>query len=148
MIIAIWRNLSRLSLGKRSTSSYTFSHEILQRYCKLIVLGTLAMPGYANPKWYFQLVENFCVYLQAKNQLHTPCFSGDIVKICKLLILGTLGMVKPLPQQKKKIASTCRRLQCLSACAAIWLADNILAQKSRTRILPDMGLVWKYQQQY
>ena len=29
---------------------------------------------------------------------------------------------------------------------AIWLADSILAHNSRTRILPDMGLVVKYQQ--
>ena len=64
--------------------------EILQRYCKLVILGTLAMPGYAQPKWYCQLVENFCVYLQAKNQLHPPCFSGD-AKTWKL-IFGTLRM--------------------------------------------------------
>ena len=31
---------------------------------------------------------------------------------------------------------------------AIWLADSILAHNSRARILPDMGLVVKYQQQY
>ena len=48
--------------------------EILQRYCKLIVLGTLGMPGYANSKWHYQLVENFCVHLQAKNQLHSHAF--------------------------------------------------------------------------
>ena len=66
--------------------------EILQRFCKLVVLGTLGMPGYASIKWYYQLVENFCVYLQAKNQVHPLCFSGDIAKICELLILSTLGM--------------------------------------------------------
>ena len=33
-------------------------------------LGTLVIPAYANPD--HQLVENFCVYLHAKNQLHTP----------------------------------------------------------------------------
>ena len=32
------------------------------------------------------------VYLQTKNQLHPTCFSGNIPKICKLLVLGTLGM--------------------------------------------------------
>ena len=121
--------------------------EILQRYCKLIVLGTLGMPGYANEKWYYQLVENFRVYLQAKNQLHSHAF---------LEILHTL----------KTIVSTCRRLRCISACQkstssftsflrycilknpAIWLADSILAHNSRTRILPDIGLVVQYQQQY
>ena len=67
--------------------------EILQRYGKIVILGTLGMPGYPNPKWFYQLVDNFCVYLWAKYQLHPPCFSGDIAKICKLLIsLGTLGI--------------------------------------------------------
>ena len=64
--------------------------EVLQRYCKLIVLSNLGMYGYTNAKWYYQLVEKLCVYLQAKNQPHLPCFSGNIAKICKL-ILGTLG---------------------------------------------------------
>ena len=65
--------------------------EILQRHCKL-VLDTLGMPGYADPKWYYQLVQNFSVDLQAKKQLYSPSFSGDTAKICKLLILGTLRM--------------------------------------------------------
>ena len=54
-------------------------------------MGTLGMPGYGQPKWYSQLVENVCISLQAKNQLYPSCFSGDIAKIYKL-ILGTLGM--------------------------------------------------------
>ena len=37
-------------------------------------------------KWYYELVENFCVYLQAKHQLHSPCFSWDNAKICKLIL--------------------------------------------------------------
>ena len=63
----------------------------MQRYCKLVVLGILGMPGYAHPKSYFQFVENFCVYPQAKNLFYTLCFSVDTAKLCKL-ILGTLGM--------------------------------------------------------
>ena len=62
--------------------------EILQRYGELIVLDTLGMPGFAYPKWCYQLVENFIFYLQAKNQLPpTPssCFSGDIVRYANLL---------------------------------------------------------------
>ena len=65
--------------------------KILRRNSKLVILGTLGMSGFAHLKWYYQLIENFCVYLQAKKQLHHPRFSGDIVKICKLLILDTLG---------------------------------------------------------
>ena len=66
-------------------------HEILQRHCKLVILGTLDMPGYAHPNWYYQLVEKL-VYLLAKNQLHHLSFSGDIVNTCKIIVLGTLGM--------------------------------------------------------
>ena len=44
--------------------------EILQRYCKLVILGTFGMSGYAHPKWYYQLVENFDFFLHAENELH------------------------------------------------------------------------------
>ena len=49
------------------------------------------MSGYAQSKWYYHLVEKFCLYLQTKNQLHPPCVYGDIAKVCKR-ILGTLGI--------------------------------------------------------
>ena len=91
MLIAIQRNLWCLSAGKRLSSSFRFFFWYYKNNIN-IVLGTLGMPGYANPTWYYQLVENFRVYLQAKNQLYSPCFSTDIAKICKLLILCTLGM--------------------------------------------------------
>ena len=87
--------------------------EILQRHCKLVLLGTLGMFGQAHPKWYYQFIENFRVYLQAKNQLHLHIFSGDIVKICKL-ILDTLGMLGNT--HSKMIVPTWRRLQYLSTC--------------------------------
>ena len=32
---------------------YTFL-EILERYYKLVILGTLGMPGFVYPKWYYQ----------------------------------------------------------------------------------------------
>ena len=73
---------------KKSTSSFTFSLRYCKRYWNLVTLGTLKMPGYAQPKWYYQFVENLCVYLLAKNQLHFQCFSADIAKICKLLWLS------------------------------------------------------------
>ena len=65
--------------------------EILQRCCKLVVLGTLGIPGYVHPNWYYQLVETF-VFISAgkKNQIHPPCFSGDIAKICKLFFFLVL----------------------------------------------------------
>ena len=76
--------------GKINFILYIFL-EMLQRYYKVVFLGALGMPGNAHQKWYYQFVENVCVYLQVKNQFHSPCFSGDTGKICKL-VLGTLGM--------------------------------------------------------
>ena len=52
--------------------------EILQRYCKLVILDTLNKPGYTQPKLYCPLVQIFCIYLQTKEQLHPTSFSGDI----------------------------------------------------------------------
>ena len=66
--------------------------EILERYYNLVISGTFDMPGYTHSKSYYQLVENFRVYLQAQNQLHSPRFPRDVAKICKLLILATLDM--------------------------------------------------------
>ena len=57
-----------------------FLLKILQKNSKLVVLGNLGMSG------------DVCVYLKAKIQLHPPCFSGDIAKIFKVFILGTLDM--------------------------------------------------------
>ena len=79
------------------------SLEILHGYCKLFIFGASGMPGYAHPKWYYQLVESFRIYLLDFSYLfiffylffvfiHSPSFTGDIAKICKILILGTLGM--------------------------------------------------------
>ena len=70
----------------------------MKRYCELVVLGALGMPGYAHSKRYYEFVENACVYLQPKVQIHTPCFSGYTAKICKL-ILDTLG-ISGYTQQK------------------------------------------------
>ena len=139
--------------------------EILQRYCKL-VLGTLGMHSYIDQNWYYQLVENFRVYLQAYNQLHPPSphvFSGYIVKICKVLILGTLGMpgcTHPclvahtqndsinlqktlmficMPKINFIISFFLEILHFKESCNL--MADSILAHNSKTRILPDMKLV-------
>ena len=76
--------------GKINSILYVFL-EILQRYYKVVVLGALGMSGHAHPKWYYQFVENCCVYLQVKDQFHSPCSSGDTAKICKF-ILDTLSM--------------------------------------------------------
>ena len=52
--------------------------EILQRYYKLIILGTLGMFGHTHQKQWHQQVENFYVYLQTKSQLDPSMFFTDI----------------------------------------------------------------------
>ena len=80
--------------------------EILQRYCKLIV---------TNPKWYYQLVENFLVYFQAKKQLHSsPVLFWRYCKNMQTSYFGYFGRV--WLHTPKMTVSTCRRPRCLSAC--------------------------------
>ena len=152
--VSIWRNLC-LSAGKKSTSPFPF----FLRYCKLVILGTLGMPGYTHPKWYYQLVKNFCVYLQKINFIPKV-----FLKYCKDIQTSYFGYFgHPWLRTSKMIVSTCRKLRYLSACQkwtlsfhsflryyilnnlAIWLAVNNLAHNSRSRILTVMELVAKYQ---
>ena len=85
------------------------------------------MSGHANPLlfWVFwaclaKQTQNdtsnhrnfFCLFADQKSTL-PPCFYGDIAKICKLLILRTLGMPGCTPKMK---VSPCRRLRCSSEC--------------------------------
>ena len=89
-------------------------------------------------------------------------FSGDIAKICKLLILGTLGMLGCTHPQwlyqlaedfdvylhaKNKFHHSLFLRYYILKNPAIWLADRILADNSRNSILADMGMVVKYQKQ-
>ena len=53
--------------------------EILKRYCELVILGTLGMPGYAHLKWYHHLLERADVYLQANNRFHNSLLFSDIL---------------------------------------------------------------------
>ena len=86
--------------------------EILQRYYKVVVLGPLGIPNHAHPKWYYQFVEEFCVYLQVKNQFHSPYFSADTAKICTYFwYSGHVWLYIT-----KMTLSTFRRLRWLSAC--------------------------------
>ena len=68
-----------------------FFLKILQRISESVILRNLDMPGQTHLKRWYHFEKTFDFYLQAKKQLHPPCFSGDTTKICKF-ILGTLGM--------------------------------------------------------
>ena len=100
----------RLTIISREKSTPSF--RFCLRYCKDIVLGALGIPNHAHPKWSYQFLENVCVYLQVKNQFHSPYFSGDTEKICTSF--GYFGHV--WLYITKTIVSTFRRLRCLSAC--------------------------------
>ena len=52
--------------------------EILQRYYKLIILGTLGTFGHTHQKQWHKPVENFYVYLQTKSQLDPSIFFTGI----------------------------------------------------------------------
>ena len=72
--------------------------EILQRYCELVVLGTLGIPDYAYPKWYHQLVENLDVYLSATNILHHSLLSWDIT-FWRILQFDWLTVFSPITRE-------------------------------------------------
>ena len=57
-----------------STSPFTFL-DILQKFSKLTILGTLAMTGLAHQNWWHQLVEKFMfICIKKQSTLHRPCF--------------------------------------------------------------------------
>ena len=146
--MSFWKNLWCLSA---KTSSFAFS----LRYCKLVILGTLDMPGYAHLKMIVSTYRKLLCLTSKKSTL-SPMFSW---RYCKDMYInffyfgyfGNVWLRKP-----KIIVLTCRKLWCLSACQkqtspftssleyyilrnpAPWLANNILTHQSRTNILPDM----------
>ena len=58
----------------KSPDKFSFPSVTTDEVRKEILHVDDSKPGYAYPKRNYQLVENFYVYLPAKNQLHPPCF--------------------------------------------------------------------------
>ena len=55
-----------------------FFLDILKRYCyKHAILATLSIPGHNLQKWQNQFVDNFDVYLHAKNQVQLSPLSYE-----------------------------------------------------------------------
>ena len=84
--------------------------EILQRCCKLIALDSLGMSGFVHPKWYYSIVEIFCAYLQAKNQLHSHDFLEILQRYPNLFWELWAFLVTQTPQNWSSIVSTCRSI--------------------------------------
>ena len=111
IIVSVCSKLSCLSAWKKIKFITYFFLQILQRNSKLVLLGTLDMPGYVHSKWYYQLVGNFYVYLHAKIRLHPSSFFLEILQS----YFGYFGHAWSHTHTPKMIVSTCRRLRGLSA---------------------------------
>ena len=83
LIVSIWRNL---------WCSFHFPWHIANML-QIWYSGYFGQAWLHTPKMILAPCRKLShFYLQAKEPLHFPCFSRDITKICKLPILGTLGM--------------------------------------------------------
>ena len=95
------------------------------------------------------------LYLSAckKVPFITHFFLKILQRNSKLVILCNLSMTGHTPKLIVSVWGSIWHLstgkKSTSSSMLFWrLVDSILAHKSRTRILPNMGLVVKYQQQY
>ena len=86
--------------------------ETLWRYCIVVILSTLGMPGCTHQTWQYQIFEYFEVYL-CKNQLYLLLLSQDTAKILQTSYFKYFG--KDQPYSPILIISTCRKV-CISAC--------------------------------
>ena len=68
--------------------------------------GTLCMSGYSHQKQWYYFVEDFDIYLPAKNHYHSSVLSRDIAKILQTCYFRYFGHTGPRPS--KTIISTCR----------------------------------------
>ena len=118
--------------------------EILQIYCKLVILSTLILsPG--------RKLSSFCA---GTKRTSSHIFFWRYCKDMQTSYFGYLGHA--LLRTPKMIKLTCRKLRCFFACQkqtswftlllryfilknpAVWLANSISAHDSITRILADM----------
>ena len=127
--------------------------EILQIYCKLFILGTLVKPGYTHPK-YYHLVENFRIYLQAKEPLQPHVFLEILHRYANFLFWvlwacldthtqnGSINLQKILkflciPEINLIIHFFLEILHFKKSCGLI-MGSSISTHNLRNRILPDM----------
>ena len=87
--------------------------EILQRYCKLLFLGTLGIPGYTNPKLILSTCRKLlCPFADKKSTSPFMLFWRYWKDIQTYFgYFGHAWLHTP-----KMIVPTCRRLWCVSAC--------------------------------
>ena len=74
MIVSSCRKLLCLSAGKKSTPSFTSFNRYCKRYCELVILGTLGIPGQTHSESWYKHLENFNAYLHEKIDFITHFF--------------------------------------------------------------------------
>ena len=157
IIVWICSNLLYLSACKKVPFITHFFLKILQGNSKLVILSNLSMPGH-TPKMivYINLRKHLTFMCRQKINYILHIFL-ELFFYCKDIVnlFWVLWTCLAMHTQSDTInlletfAFICRRKKSTSSPMLFWrLVDSILAYKSRTRILPNMGLVVKYQQQY
>ena len=68
-------------------------------HLELIILGTLDIPGHITKKWYYQIAENFDVYLHGKK---STSFLTSFLKYHKYIanLSGILGIIGKTHQKR------------------------------------------------
>ena len=61
------------------------------RFCKLVVLGTLSMPGHTSQKLYYQLMENFMFTCMRKMKFFCEIIMKMQTGLCTLGILDQIN---------------------------------------------------------
>ena len=162
MKLAIWGKLWRLSLDKRSSSSLTFSLRYYKDIVKLFFWVLWSCLTTQTQSDTINLPKTFA-HLQAKKTT-SPLLPSPFLEILQRyanlcwvlwswLVAHTQNDITSLQKTSMFICMPKINFSIhffleiyILKNPAIWLADSILAHNSRTRILPDMGLVVKYQQ--
>ena len=159
MIIAIWRNLWRLSVGKRSSSSFTFSLRYYKDIVNLlfwVLWACLAKQAQSDTINLWQTFVFICrqkinfishalleILQRYANFLfwvlwtclvaHTQNDSINLYKTLMFICMQKTNFIIHFILEILHFKESCNLIGC----------SNL-----RTRILPDMRLVVKYQQQY
>ena len=157
-MIAIWRNLWSLSVGKRSSSSFPYSFTYYKYIVNLLFWLLWACLAKQTESDTINLWKIFVFICRQKNQFHPHAFLEILQRYANFLfwVLWACLVAHPQNDSIKTSIFICMQQMNLSFTSflryyilknpAIWLADNILVHNSRNRILPDMELVVKYQQ--
>ena len=98
MVVLAYRKLWCFSTAKINFITHFFL-EILQRFCKILILGNVGMPSYDHQSWWHLLVENFIVRQKAKFIPHPEILH----RYCKIGMLCTLHKHRHILQKQYQL---------------------------------------------